>query len=72
MIRKVTRHCFSGSEPVPHELLPLGTDLPFAAADVLQPYLHPTQAVSSWKLLPLFPLLCQWKGLCEVVVPAEG
>lgn len=32
-----------------------------------------TQVVRSWKLLPLFPLLCQWEGLCEVVVdPTEG
>lgn len=64
MIRKVAQHCFSVSEPVPWELLPLCANLLFAAAAVLHPSSSTgvitgvTQAVSSWKLLPLFPLLC--------------
>lgn len=46
IIRKVAWQCFSGSEPVPHELLSLGADIPFSTADVLQPYFHPVQVAS--------------------------
>lgn len=48
--RKVTWHCFDGSQPVPHEVLPLGAGLPSAAAGVLQLYLHPAQVASAPKL----------------------